>query len=720
MSAKGIAMEGISMQKTVLKLTGLDCGDCARKLEKSVAQYPGVTKASLNFAVGKMDIEHGNNINELISLIKSHGYGAVVEKEFGAKQETSSWYKDNRLVLTIISGLFIVLAIFSQYFLQTQTLSVYFYLASILIGGFYIGRSAINSLKTFNLDMNVLMSLAVIGAIFLGEWLEGASVIFLFSVGNTLQYKTIEKTRNSITQLMKLAPEEAIILKSGKEITVPLSQIEIGDIVIIRPGDRFPVDGTVVQGITTVDQSPITGESTPLEKEVGNHVFAGTVNIDGYIQISADKVVADSTLAKIIHLVEDAQNEKAPVQQMVDRFANYYTPVVIIGALLLTIIPTFVLGLPFNQWFYSSLVLLVIACPCALVISTPVSIAAAIGNAARNGILIKGGSYIELIGTIKGIAFDKTGTLTKGTPKVKDIILFGETNENELLTIAASIEKMANHPLGTAIIQEAEKRNLTLETISDFKNIPGKGASGAKDQGTEKTVFYAGNSKLFSEIMEPSIYQSYFSKIEKNVLTGSLVIIGTSKLILGLISFEDSIRENAADSVNKLKKLGLEKVVMLTGDHYQSASKIAGEIGIDYKAELLPQEKLNQIKELAAHGKVAMVGDGINDAPALAIADIGIAMGAIGTDTAIETADVALMTDDLSKLPYLVRLSQRTNKIIKENISFSLIVKAIFIVLALSGNATLWMAIFADTGAALLVTINGMRLARRNNNLETI
>ncbi|KUO50351.1 MAG: hypothetical protein APF76_11630 [Desulfitibacter sp. BRH_c19] len=708
MTAKDIAVEGVSIEKTALRLSGLDCADCARKVEKAVAEYPGVTFAKLNFSVGKIVIEHQVNENELLKLIEGLGYGAVLDNPGENRKTSSSWFHDLRLVLTIISGIFILIALITQYSLKLDALSMYLYIAAIFLGGLLIARNAFNSLKTLNMDMNVLMTIAIIGAAAIGEWLEGAAVVFLFSVGNTLQNRTMEKTRRSISQLIDLAPQQAVLIKNGKEEIVPISEVVPGDVVIVRPGDRIPVDGTIKKGSTAVDQSPITGESLLMDKSEGNQVFAGTINIDGYLEVETEKRSTDSTLAKIIHLVEEAQNEKAPVQHLVDKFANYYTPVVIVAATLLTIIPTWILGQPFEQWFYSSLVLLVIACPCALVISTPVSLMAAIGNAARNGVLIKGGNFLELVGSLKAIALDKTGTLTKGQPKVKKIYLLSGKSDGHLLTIAASLEKMSNHPLASALVNEAQNKGLLVQKVDNFKHLTGKGVSGTIDNNN----YYAGSMKLFREIMDQDKLSEYSKQIESSIEEKSIVIVGTPERIEGVITFEDSIRDEAKVTVRQLKELGLSNVIMLTGDNQQTSGQVAKEVGIDYQAELLPQEKLDYIKKMKKSGKVAMVGDGINDAPALAAADIGIAMGTIGTDTAIETADIALMADDLSKVPYVVKLSKRTTTIIKENIIFSLVIKAVFIGLALTGNATLWMAIFADTGAALLVIINGMRLMK--------
>lgn len=703
--SKDLLIKNTGLQKTILRLSGLDCSDCAKKLEKTLSEYPGVASALINFTAGKIVVEHQITENEIIKVIKSLGYSASLEQE---KVEIKPWFHDIRLVTTIFSGILIFIAVIIHYVFKLENLSPYIFLAAILVGGGYIFKNAVNSLKYFSLDMNVLMSIAVFGAIGIGEWLEGAAVVFLFSVGNTLQNRTMEKTRDSIRDLMKLSPKKARVSRNGQETMIPIEEIVPGDLVYIHPGDKVPVDGVIVRGTSTLDQSAITGESIPCPKKENDNVFAGTINVDGYIEVKTTKFPGETTLAKIIHLIEEAQSKKAPAQQIVDRFANYYTPIVIGLAIAVAVLPTLIWGLPFEQWFYSSLVLLVIACPCALVISTPVSLVAAIGTAARKGILIKGGSYLERVGFVNSIAFDKTGTLTKGKPQVKNIYTFDEISEDELIKEAASIEVLSKHPLALAIVNEAHKRGLVFKKADDFINITGMGAIGSINQED----ILIGNIDLFKTEMNRDNFQKYVGRINEYSSEGSLVILGTREKIKGVITFEDSVREGVKDTLKELKDLGMDNLIMLTGDNQLTAAKIATDLQIDFKAELLPDNKLKFIQSLKEKGKVIMVGDGINDGPALAAADIGIAMGTIGTDTALETADIALMGDNIKVIPYLIKLSRKTVSIIKQNIAFSLILKLFFVGLALIGKATLWMAIFADTGAAVLVILNGMRLMK--------
>jgi len=479
---------------------------------------------------------------------------------------------------------------------------------------------------------------------------------------------------------------------------------------VIKPGERIPMDGIVSAGSSTVNQSPITGESMPLEKSVNDEVFAGTINDKGSLEVRVTEKFENSTLSRIIHLVEEAQVKKAPSQSFVEKFARYYTPAVVSFAALLAILPPLVLGASFNEWFYRALVLLVISCPCALVISTPVTIVSGLTNAARNGILIKGGAYLENFGKLKALAFDKTGTLTEGKPKVQTIIPISHTNENEILTIATSIESRSEHPLALAIMEYAHSKNIPLQTLENFESITGKGVRASINGAT----YLIGNHRLFEENgwCEDEIHQ-HLEKIERK--NHSAIILGKKERILGIIDIADSIRENTAEAIENLNRAGIRKTIMLTGDNYQTAAAIAGDLKIDeFHAELLPEDKVIAIKNLLAeYEQVAMIGDGINDAPALATATIGISMGTSGTDTALETADIALMKDDLGKLAYLKKLSRKTVRIIKQNIFTALFLKGIFVLLAIPGLATLWMAVFADMGASLLVVFNGLRALKK-------
>lgn len=561
--------------------------------------------------------------------------------------------------------------------------------------------------------MKTLMTIAVIGAAFIGEWGEGATVVILFAISEALETYSMDKARQSIRSLMDIAPKEAFIRRGNKEFTVDVDEIQIGDIMIVKPGQKIAMDGIVVKGLSAVNQAAITGESVPVAKTVDDEVFAGTLNEEGLLEVKVTKHVDDTTIAKIIHLVEEAQAERAPSQAFVDRFAKYYTPIIMLIALGVAILPPLLLGAEWDKWIYQGLAVLVVGCPCALVISTPVSIVTAIGNAARNGVLIKGGIHLEEMGAIKAIAFDKTGTLTKGIPVVTDYVPQPNTDSNDLLKIVAALENGSQHPLASAIMKKAEDEKLTYQsvTIEDFSSITGKGIKGK----VNKTMYYVGSPNLFEEILSKGIPNHLKSQIIDLQNQGKTVMVaGTTTEVLGLLAVADELRENSKDVIQKLHSLGIQKTIMLTGDNSGTAKAIGQQVGVsDLQAELLPQDKLTFIKELRGkYERVAMVGDGVNDAPALAASTVGVAMGGAGTDTALETADIALMADDLGKLPFTVNLSRKALSIIKQNITFSLGIKLVALLLVIPGWLTLWIAIFADMGATLIVTLNGLRLLR--------
>ncbi len=679
----------------------------------------GVKEANLIFTSGKLIVKHLDNIdqNDLIEAIEFTGHkGRIITKTLMTsrqdKKEKTLWYKDKKLRLTIISGVLFTIAIILNTLKAEKEIIVPLYALSILIGGYYIGKSGFNSLKMFSLDMNFLMTVAVVGAAFLGEWSEGAAVVFLFSVGNTLQNYTMGQTRKSIEALMELAPNEALLKAGEEEILVNVEDLKIGDIIIIKPGSKIPIDGEVIKGYSTINQAPITGESIPVEKQVGDEVFAATINQQGLLEVKVTKLVEDTTLSKIMNMVEEAQGKKAPSQQLVDNFAKYYTPIVVALAVGVAIIPTLVFGLDFEIWLKKALILLVISCPCALVISTPVSIVSAIGNASRQGILIKGGAYLEETGRIKCIAFDKTGTLTEGKSKVMDVEILENNQSINLLGIAAALEKGSEHPIGKAFVNKAKEKNINFNLkVDSFEALLGKGIKGI----VEGELYYLGNNKLFEDV---NIDFTIKEKIQNYQNTGKTVILmGNSKNIIALFTVVDTIRKDSKKAISSLKKIGINHIVMLTGDHEVTAKAVANQVGIeDYRSGLMPEDKLKYVEDLVKQvGKVAMIGDGINDAPALATATVGIAMGVAGTDVALETADITLMGDDLTKVAYVADLSRRTLRIIKENICFSVIVKLAFMILTFLGMANLWMAVFADTGAAIIVILNGMRLLKKTN-----
>lgn len=709
-----------------IRLIGLDCADCAAKLEKKINQLEGVRSAKVNFGASKLTVEHEINLGKIIKTIEAAGYGvesssiegqsrAVGENALGAELSgenlpgagKSFWQKNRKTVLTAISGAFVGSGFLLSLFGIPSGITVPLYLLAMLTGGFYVARTGFYALKTFSLDMNFLMTVAAIGAAAIGEWSEGATVVFLFSLGNTLQAYTMEKTRNSIRALMDLSPKEALVRRNGIEMRLPLNEIAVGDVLIVKPGERIAMDGRVIAGTSGVNQASITGESMPVEKQPGSEVFAGTLNEQGSLDIEVTKLAEDTTLAKIIQLVEEAQGQKAPSQQFVDVFARYYTPLVIMAAVAVAVIPSLIFGQPFIPWFKKALILLVISCPCALVISTPVSIVASIGSAARKGVLIKGGAYLEAAGALEAIAFDKTGTLTTGRPEVTDIVPVGSRRPEEIIEIAAAIENRSQHPLAEAILRYVEVKRIQIREGGAFESITGKGAQ----SDIEGKTFYIGSPRLFEELdIDLQAQGGEITRLQKQGKT--VMLVGDAHELYGLVAVADVVRETSVKAIQKLKAAGIKKLIMLTGDNRGTAQAIAEQVGIDeFRAELLPEDKLTVVQDLLGrYGRVGMVGDGVNDAPALATATVGIAMGGAGTDTALETADIALMADDLSKLPYAVKISRKALQVIKENIAFALVVKGIFLVLTFMGMANLWMAVFADTGAALLVIANGMRL----------
>lgn len=668
---------------------------CAAKFEKNVQHLDGVVDAKVNFGASKLVVYGNASLEELEKAGAFEKLTIYPEKE-EPKPKEQFWKHHFLLGLSI---LFLLAG-----FLVGEKNELLF-AATILTGGFSLFKTGIQNLFRLYFDMKTLMTMAIIGAAIIGEWSEGAVVVILFAISEVLERYSMDKARASIRSLMKMAPKEALVIRNGKEMMLQADDIEVGDLMIVKPGQMISMDGVVVEGNSTVNQAAITGESIPIEKTVNQEVFAGTLNGEGFLKVKVTKLADDSTIAKIIHLVEEAQGEKAPSQRFVDRFARYYTPVIMVIAGLVAVVPPLFLGGSWNEWIYQGLAVLVVGCPCALVISTPVSIVTAIGNAARNGVLIKGGTYLEEAGALKAIAFDKTGTLTKGTPVLTDFVNFSKKDtDTQLLSIAAALESRSQHPLASAILKKAtENPSLPVE---EFSSITGKGLSGKID-GTE---YYIGSVKLFAEI--PSDKMKQIRTLQSQGKT--VMVLGHNKEILALFAVADVLRGSSRDVIKRLHELGIEKTILLTGDNQATAESIGHDAGVtDLKAELLPEDKLDWIKKLKSdYGRVGMVGDGVNDAPALASATVGLAMGGIGTDTALETADITLMNDDLQKLPFTIKLSRKTLQIIKQNIGFSLGIKLLALLLVIPGWLTLWIAIFTDMGMTLLVTLNGLRLLK--------
>lgn len=702
---------GQTQTKNIYRIQGLSCANCAAQFEKNVCNLPGVTEAKVNFGASKITVYGEASIADLEKAGSFEGLKITPEQAVANTRKDPFWKRKGNLFL-LISASFLILAwIVSHFHGEKNVWAMILYSASMVTGGYRLFIHGLKNLLRLQFQMNTLMTIAILGAAAIGEWREGATVVILFAISEMLESFSMDKARESIRSLMEIAPKQALIRRHGEERFIAVDEIQTGDIMIVKPGQKIAMDGIVTKGISSVNQAAITGESIPVPKSIDDEVFAGTLNGEGLLEVKVTKRAEDTTLAKIIHLVEEAQAERAPSQAFVDRFAEVYTPAILITGLLLAIIPPLFFQANWNDWIYRGLALLVVGCPCALVISTPVSIVTAIGNAARNGVLIKGGIHLEEMGQIKTIAFDKTGTLTKGVPVVTDLLATGSRTEDEVLTIAVALEKNSQHPLASALLHKADTAGIRLHEVlvEEFASLTGKGVQ-AKVNGT---LYYAGNPALFEELLPGGIPERLRNQIRKLQMQGKTVIVlGTESEVLALIAMADDIREKSAEVIQKLHELGIRKTVMLTGDNVSTAHAVGQKAGItETRAELLPQDKLDVVKQLRKEeGSVVMIGDGVNDAPALAAATVGIAMGGTGTDTALETADIALMADDLGKLPFTIKLSRKTLQIIKQNILFALVIKALALLLIIPGWLTLWMAVFADMGATLIVTLNGLRL----------
>ncbi|MBW8005225.1 MAG: HAD-IC family P-type ATPase [candidate division NC10 bacterium] len=733
---------------SVFEVEGMHCADEVTTLEKKLSPLPGVADLTADIVGRRLRVKHDPGQTSRHQLIEAIGETGMTARATGDGRTITPaeplWSRHKRVILTATSGAVTGIAMLLSLSGYPREVTIPMYLAAVVTGGFYIARRGLLAARQFNLDINFLMSVAVLGAMYIGEWAEAAAVTVLFALAELLESWSMDRARNAIRSLMELAPPQALVRRNGQEHTLPVEEIHVGDILIIRPGEKIPLDGRVTKGISAINEAPITGESMPVEKREGDDVFAGTINQQGSLEVEVRHLAGDTTLARIIHLVQEAQAQKAPSQRFVDQFAKYYTPAVIAGAILVAIIPPVLMGEPFNSWLYRALVLLVISCPCALVISTPVTIVSGLARAAKSGVLIKGGRYLEGIGGLRAIAFDKTGTLTRGTPTVTDIIVLGsgftvhgsqeadqgssfmvhgsekdsvpalnsqlstlDHTQREVLRIAAAIEAQSEHHLGHAILQKARALELTWPAVEAFLAQTGRGVQAR----VEGRTYFLGNHRFAEEVgFCSSDVEAQLAALERQGKT--TVILGTDQGAIGLIAIADQLREEVADAFQTLRAAGIHRLVMLTGDNRGTAEAIAQRLGIEeYLADLLPEDKVEKVRELSRrYGTVGMVGDGVNDAPALAAANIGIAMGAAGTDQALETADVALMGDDLTKLPFAIMLGRHAVRVVQQNITISLAIKALFLALAVPGYATLWMAVGADMGASLLVIFNGLRL----------
>ena len=719
--------------KTSFKITGLCCGEEVATLKNAVGKLDGILELDFDILNHRMIASYDPSRvtpKGIMEAVAGTGMKAEPWSEGkAAEKQASPWQRHGRLFMVSISGLFLFSGFFSHWIIHNNLFdaltggsgreghalplaSLFLYFSAVVSGAWFVIPKAYYAARRLRPDMNFLMTLAVIGAMLIGEWFEAASVAFLFALALLLEHWSVGRARRAISALMALTPATAryICPNDGDIMEKLVESIPLGVTALVRPGEKIPLDGIVLKGFSAVNQAPITGESIPVEKEPGDELFAGTINGDGALEFEVTRPADDTVLARIIHLVQNAQARRAPSEQWVEKFARRYTPAMILLALGVALLPPLFLAGGWVDWFYRGLVILVIACPCALVISTPVSMVSGLTTAARNGVLIKGGMYLEAAGRIRALALDKTGTLTRGEPEVQHIVPFHDHTESEILARATALETHSDHPLARAILQKAAREGARSSLQAEnFQVYKGKGAQADMDGHR----FWIGSHRFMEEVGEetPEVHR----KAEAMEDAGhSVVALGHEEHVCGLISIADGLRDEARGLVEDLHNLGIRPIMMLTGDNTTTARAVAEQAGVDeYRAELLPEDKVEAVAVLTRkHGQVAMVGDGVNDAPAMAAATFGIAMGAMGTDAAIETADIALMADDLSKIPWLVRHSRRTLKIIQQNIGFALGVKLIFLALAILGDISLWLAIAADMGASLLVVSNGLRLLK--------
>lgn len=715
------------------RVVGMDCAEEVAVLKRELGPLVGgETRLSFDVLRGRLTLaSEASDVDsrQLMDAVAKTGMRAEPWREDSPTEPKGMWQRWGRSALTGLSGVAIVVAIALHAWLADSAAAAFgveesvlpwgvriVYGLAIVSGAWFVAPKAWYAARRLRPDMNLLMIVAVLGAALIGEWFEAAAVAFLFSLSLLLESWSVARARRAVAALMDLAPPTVRLrTDGGDELLVTPNDVAVGATFVVNPGERVPLDGEVLEGSSHVNQAPITGESEPVAKQPTDSVFAGTINGDGALLIRSTKAASETTLANIIRLVGEAHSRKAPSERWVEKFAQVYTPAVMALALSVLLIPPLLFGGSWQFWFYNALVLLVIACPCALVISTPVSIVASLAAAARQGVLVKGGVFIEAPSRLRAIAFDKTGTLTQGKPSVVEVVPLNGHSEAELMERALALESRSEHPLAHAIVEYATQKGIKATPADDFQMIQGKGAEGHFNG----RLFWLGSHRYLEERGQET--QQLHEQLEEMSGTGrSIVVVGNEEHVCGLIAMADAIRPTTRDTLERLRAAGVKHLIMLTGDNAPTARAIAEQAGLtEFRAELLPEDKIAAVEALVTeYGSVAMVGDGVNDAPALARATVGIAMGAAGTDAAIETADIALMTDDLSRLPWLVHHSRRTLVVIRQNVAFSLSIKAIFVGLTFLGLASLWAAIAADMGASLLVIFNGLRLLQAGSKTD--
>lgn len=726
-----------SFGHVLLKLRAVGSEDLSKKIESALLSFTGVLSASVNLAGQTALVEFDRTQTDsgaLAEQVRELGYaarsGAVGPKRVKigrcdhshegnsdhdhdhgevAGRQAGLLARNKELTWSLIAGVLLATAYFGERFAHLpHTIAIGIYLSSYAFGGFDLVSHTVKALRKgrFSFDIDLLMLLAAAGAAALGQFAEGAFLLFLFSLAHALEHYALGRARNAISALADLAPPKARLIRNGLDIEVPVEAVQVGDAVVVRPGERIPVDGKVRKGHSAVNQAPVTGESVPVEKEIGSEVFAGTVNGDGALEVETTRAAGDRTLDRVIQLVAEAQTQKAPTQEFTDRFERIFVPAVLIVDVLLIVVPPLLSLWPWSVSFYRGMALLVAASPCALALGTPASVLAAIAQAARNGVLIKGGAHLENLGTVRAIAFDKTGTLTVGKPEVTDVVPADGTDEDTLLRIAAAVERSSQHPLAQAVVRRAGARGLTLPETGDVESLSGRGIRSSIDGNTVEI----GSLKMWGEGAAPPSIRDTVSKLQS---TGrSVIVVKRGDRFLGTLGVADEPRKNVRAVLDRLRSSGIERLVMLTGDNRGVGEAIGKRVGVDeVRADLMPEAKVDAIRELLKqHHRVAMIGDGVNDAPALANATVGIAMGGSGTAVALETADVALMADDLGKLPFAVKLSRAARGVIRQNLYFSLGVIAFLIVASTTGWFGIGLTVAVHEGSTLVVIANALRL----------
>ncbi len=686
-----------------LQIGGMDCADCALSIEHTLKRQPGIITVSVSYAAEKMRVEYDSSKishRDIVRFVNTLGYRVIEETP-------ATWVQRHlELILSVASGIFLAVGYFGEkagWLAPTQALPLF--VLAYLTGGYDATRHGIKAALKLRFDIDFLMVVAAVSAAILGEWEDGALLLFLFSLGHALEHMAMDRARQAIKALGALTPKTAVVKRDGQLNEVPVESLQKGDVVLVRPGERIPIDGVVVQGESVVDESPITGESVPVEKATGSQVFAGTINGEGTLEIQVTRLAQDTTLARVIQLVEEAQTQKSPTQVFTERFERVFVPVVLGGVVLLIFVPPLVGWLTWAEAFLRAMTVLVAASPCALAIATPSAILSGIARAARSGVLIKGGVHLENLGALRAMAFDKTGTITIGRPEVARVVPLSGFTETEVLLLAAAVESGSQHPLAEAVVRYAQQREIQPPVPEDVQSITGKGIRGT----VNGNVVEIGNGRLFGEELPEAVRQQEQALQEEGMTT---MIVRVGEKFAGILALADQPRPDAATTLQRLKQLGIAHLVMLTGDNPRVARAIARQVGLtDFRAGLLPEEKVTAIREmLQEFGKVAMVGDGVNDAPALATATVGIAMGAGGTDVALETADIALMADDLSKIPFAVGLSRQARRIIQQNLVVALGVIALLVTATLAGATTIGIAILFHEGSTLVVVANALRL----------